>query len=114
MVGLSALGTGLGTSRVRRPTPDLQGFTQWLFLYRRPYQNDKHDILQARCEGAQLKAVEAELSQIQRERLAFLEMRAFFTGELRRGDIEARYGIKPAAASRDLKIYRGLSPLNLD
>jgi len=61
-----------------------------------------------------LKASEAELSQIQRERLAFLEMRAFFTGELHRGDIEARYGIKPAAAARDLRIYRGLSPANLD
>lgn len=61
-----------------------------------------------------MKVREAELSQTQRERLAFLEMRAFFTGELRRGDIESRYGIKPAAASRDLSIYRDLAPRNLD
>ena len=54
------------------------------------------------------------LSQAQRERLAFLEMRAYFTGELRRADIEARFGIKPAASSRDLSAYRDLEPGNLD
>lgn len=60
-----------------------------------------------------MKVREAELSQTQRERLAFLELRAFFTGELRRGDIESRFGIKPAAASRDLSIYREMAPSNL-
>ncbi len=55
-----------------------------------------------------------DVSQTQRERLAFLELRAFFTGELRRGDIEARFGIKPAAASRDLSLYREVAPGNLD
>ncbi len=55
-----------------------------------------------------------DVSQSQRERLAFLELRAFFTGELRRGDIEARFGIKPAAASRDLGLYREIAPGNLD
>lgn len=54
------------------------------------------------------------LSQTQRERLAFLELRAFFIGELSRGDIETRFGIKPAAASRDLSIYREIAPGNLD
>lgn len=58
--------------------------------------------------------MEDGLSQTQRERLAFLELRAFFTGELRRGDIESRFGIKPAAASRDLSIYRELAAHNLD
>ncbi|SOY78679.1 conserved hypothetical protein [Cupriavidus taiwanensis] len=53
------------------------------------------------------------MSQTQRERLAFLELRAFFTGELRRGDIEARFGVKPAAASRDLSLYREIAPGNL-
>jgi hypothetical protein len=61
-----------------------------------------------------LKVANTDLSQTQRERLAFLELRAFFTGELQRGDIEARFGIKPAAASRDLSIYRELAPGNLD
>ena len=55
-----------------------------------------------------------ELSQTQRERLAFLEMRAYFTGELRRADIEARFGIKPAASSRDIGAYREIAPENLD
>ena len=55
-----------------------------------------------------------DVSQTQRERLAFLELRAFFTGELRRGDIESRFGVKPAAASRDLSSYRELAPDNLD
>lgn len=54
------------------------------------------------------------LSQTQRERLAFLEMRAFFSGELRRGDIEARFGVKPAAASRDLSAYRECAATNLE
>ena len=55
-----------------------------------------------------------DLSQAQRERLASLEMRAFFTGEIRRSEIEARFGIKPAASSRDLSAYRDLAPNNLD
>ena len=61
-----------------------------------------------------MKVRESALSQTQRERLAFLELRAYFTGELRRGDIESRFGIKPAAASRDLSIYREVAPGNLD
>lgn len=61
-----------------------------------------------------MKAFDENLSQSQRERLAFLELRAFFAGELRRGDIETRFGIKPAAASRDLSIYRDMAPGNLD
>ena len=54
------------------------------------------------------------VSQAQRERLAFLELRTFFTGELRRSDIELRFGVKPAAASRDLALYRELAPSNLE
>lgn len=61
-----------------------------------------------------MKAIVTGFTQTQRERLAFLEMRAFFTGELRRGDIESRFGIKPAAASRDLSAYREIAPNNLD
>ncbi len=43
-----------------------------------------------------------------------MELRAFFAGELRRGDIETRFGIKPAAASRDLSSYKDIAPGNLD
>ena len=53
------------------------------------------------------------LSPSQRERLAYLELKAFFIGELRRGDLEARFSIKPAAATRDLNAYRERAPDNL-
>lgn len=53
------------------------------------------------------------LSHAQRERLAYLELRVFFVGELRRADLEARFSIKPAAATRDLNVYRALAPDNL-
>lgn len=51
-----------------------------------------------------------DLTQSQRERLAYLEMKAFFCGELMRADIENRFGLAPAAASRDLHAYRQLNP----
>ena len=57
-------------------------------------------------------AIEA-VCRYQRERLAYLELRAYFTGELRRSDIESRFGVKPAASSRDLKQYRDLATGNL-
>lgn len=56
----------------------------------------------------------AELPQAQRERLAHLELRAFFTGECRRSDIETRFGVKPAAATRDIGAYRDLASGNLE
>jgi hypothetical protein len=60
-----------------------------------------------------LKPIATEIAQAQRERIAYIELRVFFTGELRRGDIESRFGVKPAAASRDLSAYRRLAPGNL-
>ena len=54
-----------------------------------------------------------DLSQSQRERIAYLELKAYFAGELRRADIEERFGVKPAAATRDLAAYRQLAPANL-
>ena len=73
-------------------------------------------MLRRRAQGPRKGrlATPLDVSQTQRERLAFLELRAFFTGELRRGDIEARFGIKPAAASRDLSLYRDIAPANLE
>ena len=59
-------------------------------------------------------AAAEDVSQAQRERLAFLELRAYFGGELRRGDIELRFGVKPAAASRDIAMYRDHAPGNLE
>jgi hypothetical protein len=54
-----------------------------------------------------------ELTQSQRERLAYIEVRSNFCGELTRADIERRFGVKPAASSRDLATYRRLAPDNL-
>lgn len=72
-------------------------------------------MFRARTNRSRKKSlVTLDVSQTQRERLAFLELRAFFTGELRRGDIESRFGVKPAAASRDLSSYRDIAPNNLD
>ena len=58
--------------------------------------------------------VASDLSQAQRERLAHIEMRAWFAGEVRRLDIETRFGVKPAAASRDLAAYKEIAPRNLE
>lgn len=67
--------------------------------------------VEPKLRGAMTEA--SGVSQAQRERLAFLELRAYFTGELRRSDIESRFGVKPAAASRDLSYYREIAPDNL-
>ena len=53
------------------------------------------------------------LSQAQRERLAYIELKAFFCADLTRVDIERRFGVKPAASARDLIAYRCLAPGNL-
>ena len=45
--------------------------------------------------------------------MVYLELKAFFSGTLHRADIERRFGVKPAAATRDLATYRQLAPANL-
>lgn len=56
----------------------------------------------------------AALTQPQRDRLAFVEMRVLFVGEIRRQDLVLRFGIQSAAASRDLALYKDLAPGNID
>jgi len=56
----------------------------------------------------------AELTQPQRDRLAFVELRVRFIGEIRRQDLLSRFGIQSAAASRDLALYKKLAPGNID
>jgi len=56
----------------------------------------------------------AELTQTQRDRLAFIELRVRFVGEIRRQDLVARFGIQSAAATRDLALYKALAPGNID
>lgn len=54
------------------------------------------------------------LAQPQRDRLAFVELRVRFIGEIRRQDLVIRFGIQSAAASRDLALYKELAPGNID
>ena len=55
-----------------------------------------------------------EHTQNQRQRLNYLEFRAFFTGQISRSDLVQRFGISEAAATRDLAIYRDQAPANLE
>lgn len=66
-----------------------------------------------RVKSAIARADSLDLSQIQRERLAYIDYKVFFSGELRRADLESRFGIALAAATRDLTCYRVLAPSNL-
>ncbi len=54
-----------------------------------------------------------QVPQTQKERLAFIEFKAYFCADLTRADIERRFGVKPAASARDLSAYRRLAPENL-
>ena len=56
----------------------------------------------------------ADLTQPQRDRLAFVELRVRFIGEIRRQDLVSRFGIQSAAASRDLALYKDLAPGNIE
>ena len=55
-----------------------------------------------------------ERTQSQRDRLAFIEMRLRFVGEIRRQDLVNRFGIQAAAATRDIATYKEFCPRNLD
>ncbi len=52
-------------------------------------------------------------TQAQRERLYYIEVKAYFCGDLTRSDIERRFGVGSAASARDLSSYRRLAPQNL-
>ncbi|CAJ5232289.1 transcriptional regulator-like protein [Burkholderia pseudomallei] len=56
----------------------------------------------------------ADLTQPQRDRLAFIELRVLFIGEIRRQDLVTRFAIQSAAATRDLALYKDLAPGNID
>jgi hypothetical protein len=53
-------------------------------------------------------------AQAQRNRLAFIEFRLWFLGDISRRDLMERFGIAPAMATRDLAAYRDLAPGNID
>jgi hypothetical protein len=52
----------------------------------------------------------SELTQSQRDRLAFIELRLRFVGEFRRQDLVSRFGIQTAAATRDLGAVQEFGP----
>lgn len=56
----------------------------------------------------------AKLPLAQAERLAYIDFRAYFLGELRRSDLMERFQTAPAGATRDIAMYRNLAPDNLD
>lgn len=56
----------------------------------------------------------ADLTQPQRDRLAYVELRIRFFGEIRRQDLVSRFGVQSAAATRDLALYKQLEPNNID
>lgn len=50
---------------------------------------------------------------VQRERLAYIDFRLYFFGEIGRPDLIERFGVAPAGATRDLALYREIVPHNL-
>ena len=53
------------------------------------------------------------LSHAQRERLAYIDFRLCFFGEIGRPDLIDRFGVAPAGATRDLALYREIAPQNI-
>ena len=54
------------------------------------------------------------LSHAQRERLAYIDFRLYFMGEIGRPDLTGRFGVAPAGATRDLALYREIAPQNIE
>lgn len=54
-----------------------------------------------------------DLSQTQRDRLAYIEFRLYFLGEVGRADLMKRFGVAPAVATRDFALYRSLFEDNI-
>jgi hypothetical protein len=61
----------------------------------------------------QLQPSLSSLSHAQRDRLAYIELRLRFVGEIQRGDLVQRFGIQTAAATRDFTLYKELAPANV-
>lgn len=55
-----------------------------------------------------------QLSSAQRERLAYIEFRLWFFGEVTRKSVLERFGVATAAGTRDLMLYRELAPYNAE
>lgn len=55
-----------------------------------------------------------QLGHAQRDRMAYVELRLWFVGEIRRQDLASRFGIQTAAATRDLALYKDMAPSNIE
>jgi len=53
------------------------------------------------------------LSRAHRERLAYIDFRLYFFGEIGRPDLIECFGVAPAGATRDLALYREIAPRNI-
>jgi len=60
------------------------------------------------------KAKLEDISQAQKERLFHIDFRLRFLGAVSRADLAHRFGVKTAAATRDLSLYKELAPDNLE
>ena len=56
----------------------------------------------------------AEISQTQQERLFHIDFKLRFLGTIGRNDLVSRFGIKAAAATRDLTQYKDIAPKNME
>ena len=55
-----------------------------------------------------------QFGHAQRDRLAYIELKLRFVGEIRRQDLASRFGIQTAATTRDLGLYKELARSNID
>ncbi len=55
-----------------------------------------------------------DVSQAQKERLSHIDFKVCFLGTIGRNDLVNRFGIKEAAATRDIALYKNLAPHNLE
>ena len=55
----------------------------------------------------------SDLSAAQRQRLAYIEFRVWFYGEVARKDVLERFEVATAAGTRDMALYRELASLNV-
>ena len=53
------------------------------------------------------------ISQAQKERLFHIDFKLRFLGTVNRNDLVTRFGIKAAAATRDISLYKEIAPKNL-
>lgn len=60
------------------------------------------------------KAKLEDISQAQKERLFHIDFKLRFLGTVSRADLASRFGVKAAAATRDLSLYKELAPENLE